>query len=252
MDEELQDIDQAMHSVEKRADHLQICHKILTPDIALRADFSVTPFKIVGLIFLMPVFGAMALKRKIHDKKKIKSYQNDPRDYLEKRSRKYLQQLPKECQLHIAQRLMENTKNVLSKYGDQIPKLIEADRKLVTQLTNETRNQDEVLKLYVPILKKSVEMRNKITLLGIELFPATVNVSDLEWKEERVSCLGWGEFSTVYQGKLKNAGRAKSQISEVNVAVKVFKSFFDDRNKIFFLNEEMLIRYVFFEKLYHH
>ncbi|XP_028400655.1 serine/threonine-protein kinase STY8-like [Dendronephthya gigantea] len=129
---------------------------------------------------------------------------------------------------------MENTKKVLSKYGDQIPILIEADRKLITQLRNDERSQDEVLKVYGPIQKKSVEVIDNIIPLGIELCPATVNASDLEWKE----CLGEGEFSTVYRGKLNNALKC----SEINVAVKVFKDLFDDPNKRFFLYEEVQIR----------
>ena len=146
---------------------------------------------------------------------------------------------------------MENTKNVLSKYGDQIPILIEAGRKLREHLTNETRSQDEISRLYDPIVKKSVDMINKIIPLGIELSPATMNANDLEWNEEINSCLGEGEFSIVYEGKLKDAGGTKTRISEVNVAVKVFKHPFDHLNAKFFLSEEVQIRYVYFEQLYH-
>ena len=178
----------------------------------------------------MPVLGAIAVKRRIDKNKKLYNYENSPRDFLEKRCRKYLEELPKESVLGYAKHLIENTKNVLSKYEDVIPILIQAGWKLVKHLTDETRSQDEVLKLYASIEKKSVEMINKITPLGIELCPATVNADDLEWNEENTSCLGEGEFSIVYKGKLKNAGMAKTQISELNVAVKVFKSSFDHSN----------------------
>ncbi|XP_028400792.1 tyrosine-protein kinase transmembrane receptor Ror-like [Dendronephthya gigantea] len=244
LEEELQGVDKAMHSMERQADYAKNRRKFSTKTKVIFGATSPLwiPFGVAGLVIGMPVLGAMAVKRKVDDNKKLDNYKKNPRDYLEKRSRKYLERLSKEHVLAYAQRQMENTKNVLSKYGDQIPILIEAGRKLVKHLSNETRTQDEVLRLYAPIEKKIVEMINKITPLGIELCPETVNTNDLEWKEEKESCFGEGEFSKVYKGKLKNAGGAKLQNSEINVAVKVFKQPFDDLNTRFFLDEEVKIR----------
>ena len=243
MEDELQGIDKAMHSVEKQADYLMNKSKISTTAKVLFGATSPfwIPFGVASLVVGMPVLGAMVMKRKIDEKRKIDSYKKDPRHYLEKRSRKYLERLPKEYVLEYAQRQMENTKMVLSKYGDQIPILIEADRKLVKHLTNETRSQGEILRLYEPIQKQSVRIIDSIIPLGIELCPATVNANDLDWKEDGESCFGEGEHSTVYKGKLYNAG-AKSQISEMNVAVKVFKRPFDTSNTRYFLYEEVQIR----------
>ncbi|XP_028400623.1 dual serine/threonine and tyrosine protein kinase-like [Dendronephthya gigantea] len=242
LEEELQNIDKAIHGesqVDKNKSKISTTTKVL---------FGATsplwiPFGVAGLIIGMPVFGAMVMKRKVSQKRKLENYQDNPRDYLEKQSQKYLQRLTKEFVLKYAQRQMENTRIVLSKYGDQIPILIEADRKMVKQLTNETRSQDEVLKLYVPVQKSCVEIQKDIIPLGIELFPASVNPRDLEWKKDgEEDSLGEGEFSIVYQGKITNPGGNKSQISEINVAVKVFKHPFDDPNSRLFLNEEVKIR----------
>ena len=244
LDEELQGIDKAMHSVEIQDDYLNNNTGISTTAKVLFGATSPLwiPFGVVGLVIGMPVLGAIAVHREVSKKRKIDNYQDNPCAYLEKRSEKYLKQLPKEFVLAYAQHQMQNTKNVLSKYGAQIPTLIEADRKLVKQLINETRSQDEVLKVYDPVQKQSVRIIDSIVHLGIELCPATINVSDLDWKEDGDSCFGWGEHSSVYKGKLNNAGGAKSQISEMNVAVKVFKQPFDGLNTRFFLYEEVQIR----------
>ncbi|XP_028400624.1 uncharacterized protein LOC114523790 [Dendronephthya gigantea] len=243
LEEELQGVDKAMHSVERQADYLKNRSKIST---TTKVIFGATsplwiPFGVAGLVIGMPVLGAMAVKRKVTIRKKFDNYQNNPRDYLKKESEKYLERLPKEYVLEYAQRQMENTKMVLSKYGDQIPILIEADRKLVTQLINDTRSQDEILKLYDPIQKKSSEMINKILPWGIEVCPETINASDLEWKRDMNSLIGEGESSTVFKGKL-SCPRPRSQTSKMEVAVKVFQHPFDETNSKFFLYEELKIR----------
>ncbi|XP_028400657.1 uncharacterized protein LOC114523822 [Dendronephthya gigantea] len=243
LEEELQGVDKAMHSVERQADYLKNQNKIST---TTKVIFGATsplwiPFGVAGLVIGMPVLGAMAVKREVSTRKMFDNYQNNPRDYLEKESEKYLERLPKEYVLQYAQRQMKNTKMVLSKYGDQIPILIEADRKLVTQLINDTRSQDEILKLYDPIQKKSSEMINRILPWGIKVCPETINASDLEWKPDKNSLIGEGESSRVYRGKL-SCPRTKSQTSEMEVAVKVFEYPFDNPNSKFFLYEELKIR----------
>ncbi|XP_028400787.1 uncharacterized protein LOC114523923 [Dendronephthya gigantea] len=244
LEEELEGVDKAIYSVERRAYHSGNKNKI---PLKAKVIFGVIsplliPFGVAGLVIGMPVLGALSMKDKVSTKKKFDNYQKNPRDYLKKESEKYLERLPKEHVLEYAQRLMENTKMVLSKYGDKIPILIEANRKLVMQLINDTRSQDEILGMYDSIQKKSLEIIYEILPWGIKLCPATINGSDLDWEKDHSSCLGEGEVSTVYKGKLKNLGRNKSQTSEMNVAVKVFKGPFDEPNSRYFLQEEFQIR----------
>jgi hypothetical protein len=80
--------------------------------------------------------------------------------------------------------------------------------------------------------------------LGIKLCPTTVDASDLDWKEDMDSCIGEGEFSRVYRGKLKNGGRITTLDPNLSldVVVKVFKQPFDYPNLRLYLNEEMEIR----------
>ncbi|XP_028400622.1 uncharacterized protein LOC114523788 [Dendronephthya gigantea] len=244
LEEELQGVDKAMHIVERQTDYTKNKSKIPT---AAKVLFGATsplwiPFGVAGLVFGIPVLGALAVRQKVDEKKKLDAYKKNPLDYLKRRSRKYLERLPKLHVLQYAQRQMEHTRMVLSKYADQLPILIEADRKLVKQLTNETRSHDDIFKLYDPIQKQSARIIDTIIPLGVELCPATVNANDLDWKEESVSSLGEGEFSTVYKGKLNDAGGTESDISQMDVAVKVFTHPFDAPNTKFFLYEEVHIR----------
>ncbi|XP_028400660.1 uncharacterized protein LOC114523825 [Dendronephthya gigantea] len=245
LEEELEGVDKAIYSVERRAYHSGNKNKI---PLKAKVIFGVIsplliPFGVAGLVIGMPVLGALGIKGKVDKKKKIHNI-NNPLEQLRKRSEKFLEELPKDYVLQYAQRLMENTRMVLSRYGDQISTLIEADRKLVTQLFNDRRTQGEILGMYDPIQKKSLEIIYKILPWGIKLCPATINASDLDWKKDHSSCLGEGEVSRVYAGKLKNLGKNKSQTSEMNVAVKVFKKQFDEPNSRYFLQEELQIRYV--------
>ncbi|XP_028400784.1 uncharacterized protein LOC114523921 [Dendronephthya gigantea] len=244
LEEELQGVDKAMHSVERQTDCTKNKSKIPT---AAKVLFGATsplwiPFGVAGLVFGIPVLGALAVRQKVDERRKLDDYRTNPCDYLQKRSRKYLERLPKLHVLQYAQRQMEHTRTVLSKYADQLPILIEADRKLVKQLTNETRSDDDVFKLYDPIQKQSARIIDSIIPLGVELCPATVNANDLDWKEDSVTCLGEGEFSTVYKGKLNDAGGTESDISKMDVAVKLFTHPFDAPNTRFFLYEEVQIR----------
>ncbi|XP_028400781.1 uncharacterized protein LOC114523918 [Dendronephthya gigantea] len=104
LEEELQGVDKAMHSVERQADYLKNRSKIST---TTKVIFGATsplwiPFGVAGLVIGMPVLGAMAVKRKVTIRKKFDNYQNNPRDYLKKESEKYLERLPKEYVLEYA------------------------------------------------------------------------------------------------------------------------------------------------------
>ena len=205
------------------------------------------PVGVVGLLIGMPVFGAVSMTNKVSGKIKLEEYRRDRRKYLEKRATKFLDSLQQEDVHRYAEWLMEKTTEKMRKYVDLIPIVIEADRKMISQLLNETRSHDEVLKLYTPMQNKSSQIRNDMTPLGNELCPSTISKCDLEWKERTDTCLGQGEFSYVYRGTIKNAGKIATLDPNLflDVAVKVFKKELDYSNFRFYLTEEMKIRYVY-------
>jgi hypothetical protein len=247
IEEELNSVERAMHGTESEEDDFGTSDAVPMPaKILLGATSPVwIPVAVVNLIIGMPVLGVLALSNKISGKVKLDKYEKDPRSYLENRSKKFLASLKDEDMLKYAEWQMEKTTVLLTNYMNSIPTLIKTNQRMVFQLVHTNRSQEEVLELYKPIKKDSLEMRKKITPLGIELCPVTVNERDLDWKQDMGSCLGEGEFSRVYRGKLnkpENATRSDSNNS-MDVAVKVFKKPFDDSNLRIYINDEMNIRY---------
>ena len=203
------------------------------------------PVGVAGFIIGIPVLGAIAVRHKVNQRRKLTSYRDHPRDYLERRSKKFFTALTEDDLLKYAQRQMENTSRVLSEYISAIPTLIEADKRIVSQLLSETRSYDELSRQYTPVIEKCVDLReNVIPAIGIELCPPTVDECDLQWKKDGTSCLGEGKFSVVYFGQLKNGGIDKKLDPNLsfNVAVKVFKQPFDELNSRLYLYEEKTIR----------
>ena len=199
------------------------------------------PAGIVGFVIGMPVVAGLTLKRKLSEKMELDNYQENPSEYMEKRSKTFLAASFKveELVTKYVKEQMTITANILLRYSEMIPRLITADRERVSQLRNYKRGHDEVLKKYNPIKQKSSRIRENMILLGIKVYPATVNAHEIQWKEDEYSCLGEGEFSHVYRGELKNGGRDSKLDSNTNldVAVKVFKKPFDYLNSRFYLNE---------------
>ena len=246
LEEELQGVEKEMHGTEKEIDHLSNRSPLTMPaKIFVGATSPVwIPVGVVSLIIGMPVLGVMAVTSKVSKKMKLSKYAKNPRVYLEKRSKKFLASLTKDDASRYAKWLTEKTTEVLKNFTNYIPTLIEANRKMVSQLRSDTRSHVQIMRHYTPIREESFETRKNMLNLGIKLCPATVDERDLEWKKD--TCVGEGEFSLVYRGTLRNGGRNTTLDANLSliVAVKVFKKQFDDANLRLYLNKEMMIRYV--------
>lgn len=197
----------------------------------------------------MPVLGALVVKNKVTDSRKLEQYQTNPSQYFTERCKKFIASLTEEKVYEYTKWMLQKTTETLYAYKKSIPARIKADREMLSHLLDENRNKDEVLQKYNPIEKRSLKLRQDMLQLGLELCPATVDERHLEWKEDEKSVLREHEFSIVYCGSLKN-GRITKYSSDVflDVAVKVFKQPFDHSNLRLYLDEEEKIRYVFARK----
>ena len=249
LEEELQGVQTEMHGAEIEIDHLSNRSPWTMPAKILVGATSPVwiPVGVVTLIIGMPILGVLAMGSKVSEKIHDGNYRKDPRDYLEKRSKKFLASLVKDAASRYATWLMEKNTEALKNFTDYIPSLIEANRKMVSQLRSDTRSHVQIMQHHTPIWEESFETRRNMLNLGIKLCPATVDARDLEWKKDTHSFVGEGEFSLVYRGTLKNGGgntMLGANLFSI-VAVKVFEKQFDDANLRLYLNEEMEIRYVF-------
>ena len=241
--EELDAIEKTMHGKQMHA----YFDSIKPPQMSKQAKVVIgmtvpigLPVGVASLVVGMPATGAISLKKQVDKKSKLERYSQDPLSYLKKKCKDFLDSLTEETVLKYAEKQMEKTINTLWKYASYIPKLIEENRKLVSHLQNETRTKSEIERLYEPIEKNSRRVQEQMTLLGIKLYPAKVDVSDLEWQEDMECCLREDESFRVYSGKLKKNEREGKK--DTNVAVKVFTQPFDFMNQRLFLQEEHKIR----------
>lgn len=143
---------------------------------------------------------------------------SDPRDAMKKLSEEYLRSAVKESVLkpYVKSRLKE-AEQCLSLVETLIPEKIEADKKLLAELSSEQRSSEEIKGIYLPIRNDASSMREKLAVFGLRKASAAKICSKrLDWNQGSYY-LGAGEFSSVYRGKMMKHG------GEQAVALKVFK-----------------------------
>ena len=200
------------------------------------------PVSLVVLVVGVPLVGAIALKEKIENWNKTRQYNKDRCAFMAKASQEYLNESAEEQ--HLKSFVMEQLKEAqvcLKQVLDRIPQLIEEDKMLCQQLSNENRSKKEVEDLYTPLLEKSVQIRGEMALFGIkEVRTMDISCDDLEWQDD--APLGSGAFASVYRGKLRIRGKDKP----VDVAVKVWNDKLDEVTASGFISETEILRLVYY------
>ena len=200
------------------------------------------PIGLVVLVVGVPVLGAIAFKGKLENWNKTRKYNEDKCAFMSKASQEYLNEVVQEQ--HLRPFVMEQLKEAqvcLKQVLDRIPQLIEEDKMLCQQLSNENRSKKEVEDFYTPLLQKSVQIRDEMALFGIkEVRTMDISCDDLEWQDD--APLGSGAFASVYRGKLRIRGENKP----VDVAVKVWNEELDEVTAGGFISETEILRLVYY------
>ena len=193
------------------------------------------PIGLVVLVVGVPVLGAINMN-------KTRKYNKDKCAFMSKASQEYLNEVVQEQ--HLRPFVMEQLKEAqvcLKQVLDRIPQLIEEDKMLCQQLSNENRSKKEVEDFYTPLLQKSVQIRDGMALFGIkEVRTMDISCDDLEWQDD--APLGSGAFASVYRGKLRIRGENKP----VDVAVKVWNEELDEVTAGGFISETEILRLVYY------
>ena len=193
------------------------------------------PIGLVVLVVGVPVLGAINLN-------KTRKYNKDKCAFMSKASQEYLNEVVQEQ--HLRPFVMEQLKEArvcLKQVLDRIPQLIEEDKMLCQQLSNENRSKKEVEDFYTPFLEKSVQIRDGMALFGIkEVRTMDISCDDLEWQDD--APLGSGAFASVYRGKRRIRGENKP----VDVAVKVWNEELDEVTAGGFISETEILRLVYY------
>ena len=194
----------------------------------------------IGLV--VPVLSAITVKGKLQNWNKTRQYNNDKCAFMSKASQEYLNKVTEEQYLNFF--MMEQLREAqvcLKQVLDRIPQLIEEDKMLCQQLSNENRSKKEVEDFYTPLLEKSVQIRDEMALFGIkEVRTMDISCDDLEWQDN--APLGSGAFASVYRRKLRIRGENKP----VDVAVKVWNNELDEVTASGFISETEILRLVYY------
>ena len=201
----------------------------------------------VGLVILrvvVPLLGDIAFKcyEKLENWNKTRQYDNDKCAFMSEASQEYLNEVVEEryLKLFVMEQLRE-AEVFLEQVLDRIPQLIEEEKMLCQQLSNENRSKKEVEDFYTPLLEKSVQIRDEMALFGIkEVRTMDISWDDLEWQDD--APLGSGAFASVYRGKLRIRGENKP----VDVAVKVWNDELDEVTASGFISETEILRLVYY------
>ena len=200
------------------------------------------PIGLVVLVVGVPVLRAIAFKWKLKNWNKTRQYNKDKCAFMAKASQEYLNEVVQEQ--HLWPFVMEQLKEAqvfLKQVLDRIPQLIEEDKMLCQQLSNENRSKKEVEDFYTPLLEKSVQIRDEMALFDIkEVRTMDISCNDLEWQDD--APLGSGAFASVYRGKLRIRGEDKP----VDVAVKVWNDELDKVTASGFISETEILRLVYY------
>ncbi|KAL9963750.1 hypothetical protein ACROYT_G027284 [Oculina patagonica] len=196
------------------------------------------PLTLLVLVVGAPMVGIRVIQDKLGDMSQIKKYEKDKCAFMAETSADFLDEATneKELKLFVKDQLKE-AKLCLKEIEAQIPELIQADKMLCEQLRDETRSQEEITKLYQPIMKEASDVRGHLAVFGLkEIRAVDISSDELDWKEDMSTRLGRGAFATVYQGKMRRHG------VEQTVALKVCDNVLDAKNASVIMAEVELLR----------
>ena len=194
-----------------------------------------------------PFIGALTqkFKQSFQYKKKLEKYRADPFPYMKKRSLKCLKIIASEDRLlPFINGQLEDAVQFLIQIKAKIPRLREGDKKLYRKLLTESRSKLQIQGTYAPVSTRLDELKRDITVFNVkEIRKSDFSGGELQWIEEEKSVIGKGTFSTVYSGILSRKGEP-----ETKVALKVYSNPLKRNNVWHFIDEEIALRFVFFDK----
>ena len=196
------------------------------------------PLGLVALVIGVPIYGIVAIRNKLEERKKIKNYEEDKCAFMREASAVYLEDFKdKELLKPFVKEQMKEAKVCLKQIEARLPELIEADKMLCKHLLEERRSQKDIKDRYQPIMDEGTIIRGILAEFGFKEVRATdIAADNLNWKQEASSRLGLGAFGAVYQGEMK-----RDQDSYI-VALKLYNDALDARNASLFMAEVQILR----------
>ena len=169
-------------------------------------------------------------------KTKLESYNDDPRRYMSKRSRKCLKVISTQDHLlPFINTQLQDAVQFLKQVKEKIPQLREGDEQLYQQLLENKRSKTEIQEIYEPLKEQVRLLQSSLTVYNVsEVRKSAFTDEELKCDE---SIIGEGSFSTVYEGVLSRDGQP-----EIKVALKRYRDPLTTSNVWHFVDEERALR----------
>ena len=192
------------------------------------------PLTIAVGVLSVPVLGIMAIKSKVTDANMLRKYRKDPLDFLSVASIEYLNAMADQSEmLQFVKPQFDEAQRYLHHMQARIPEIIDANRKLISQLEKETRSKEEIYHFYLPINEECAGIKGKLDVFALkQIRRMDIHDGSLEWGQR----LGEGGFGAVYRGEWNK------RESKMNVALKVCQEDLDASNVSLYLEEEATLR----------
>ena len=196
------------------------------------------PVSLVTLLIGVPLVGVLEIINRLGDRSRLEKYKKNKCSFMAKASADYLDDAGNESVLKVfVENQVNEVKLCLEKLEGRIPELIEADKMLCKELSNEKIPHIEIQELYQPIMDEASDIRGHLAVFALnDIRAVDISSEELDWEEEVSSRLGRGVFATVYQGKMRRQGE------EQTVALKVWRKELDAHNASLIMEEVELLR----------
>ena len=192
------------------------------------------PVSLVTLLLGGPVVGMKEVKHKLKDKRRIEGYKVDKCAFMTEGSTDYLDEATNQSVLRVfVEKQVNEAKLCLEQIEARIPELIEADKMLCKALGDVSCSQEEIKKVYQPIMDEASDIRGHLAVFALNEIRAT----DIPNEELKISSrLGCGVFATLYKGKMTKQG------DEQTVALKMCNEVLHSKNASLIMAEVELLR----------
>ncbi|XP_013408025.1 fibroblast growth factor receptor 4-like isoform X1 [Lingula anatina] len=193
------------------------------------------PLALVATIIALPIIGGIAIREKVKQDKQLREYKQNKLGTMKKWFRETIEDLDSEA---LKERVVEiqlaSLREIIEHIRKLIPRLIDADRKLIEDVVHDERSEGELVRIFSPLYKQCERLHGRIQLFHARYMRHfTIHKSDIIEKKWIAS----GSFAEVYDASVRINGEVQ------RVALKQMKEALKYHNAgDYFMEEDTLIR----------
>ncbi|XP_019616595.1 PREDICTED: uncharacterized protein LOC109464099 [Branchiostoma belcheri] len=206
-----------------------------------------------ALVLALPVVAFVAAKENISEalerSRFIKMYRNEEsrKRYFEDLTSKALNGISedRELQSSLVEKRLSKPIAILNNLKEAIPNLVAADKNLLDVLAAESRGQDFLLSLYLPLVKGCRTLQGQMEMFELKFLSSCKNNLD-KILNDKTQKIGSGQFGDVFKVKVSRGKKtvdAAIKVAKEPITVNNVTSFLQEKNNLRFLNHANVLEY---------